>query len=174
MNNLKIIGFVLMFVLGFSILFANAQNKPSTKNTVSFTGFSSVKIGMTVSQASKALGATLVGEEDSEGNCSYFSSKTKFKELSFMVIDRKIVRVDIDSKIYATDRGARVGDTEARIKQLYKGMVNISPHKYVDGHYLMINMKGGKYQIIFETDGKRVTSFRAGKLPEVGWVEGCS
>jgi hypothetical protein len=29
-------------------------------------------------------------------------------------------------------------------------------------------------EIVFETDGKRVTMFRAGRLPEVEWVEGCS
>ena len=28
--------------------------------------------------------------------------------------------------------------------------------------------------IIFETDGAEVTSFRAGRLPPVRWVEGCS
>jgi hypothetical protein len=27
--------------------------------------------------------------------------------------------------------------------------------------------------IVFETDGKRVTMFRAGRMPEVEWVEGC-
>jgi hypothetical protein len=28
--------------------------------------------------------------------------------------------------------------------------------------------------IVFETNGKTVTNFRAGRLPEVKWVEGCS
>jgi hypothetical protein len=27
--------------------------------------------------------------------------------------------------------------------------------------------------LVFETDGKHVTMFRAGRLPEVKWVEGC-
>ncbi|WP_267871531.1 hypothetical protein [Nostoc sp. CHAB 5715] len=30
------------------------------------------------------------------------------------------------------------------------------------------------YRVVFETDGKRVTQFRSGKLPEVEFVEGCS
>ena len=30
------------------------------------------------------------------------------------------------------------------------------------------------YRIVFETDGKRVLRFRAGKLPEVEYIEGCS
>ncbi len=31
-----------------------------------------------------------------------------------------------------------------------------------------------QYLIIFETDGKHVTGFRAGQAEEVGYVEGCS
>ena len=34
--------------------------------------------------------------------------------------------------------------------------------------------KGGKFAYVFETDGKRVTNFRAGKFPEVEYIEGCS
>ena len=30
------------------------------------------------------------------------------------------------------------------------------------------------YRLIFETDGQRVTEYRAGLLPAVEWVEGCS
>lgn len=73
-----------------------------------------------------------------------------------------------------TDRGARVGDTEATIKRLYRGMVKVSKHPYVNGHYLRVNIKGGRFSIIFETNGKRVTSFRAGKSKEVSYIEGCS
>lgn len=53
-------------------------------------------------------------------------------------------------------------------------MYRVSPHKYVDGHYIEIEIKGGKFSIIFETDGKRVTSFRTGRSPEVRYIEGCS
>jgi hypothetical protein len=35
-------------------------------------------------------------------------------------------------------------------------------------------MKGGKYSIIFETDGKRVVTYRVGKPEQVGYVEGCT
>lgn len=30
------------------------------------------------------------------------------------------------------------------------------------------------FRIVFETDGRHVTSIRAGRLPEVGYTEGCS
>jgi hypothetical protein len=83
-----------------------------------------------------------------------------------------MARVDTTSRRYMTAEGARVGDTEARIKQLYRGRVTVEPHKYIDGHYLIVGNK--KSAIIFETDGKKVLMIRAGRYPEVEWVEGCS
>ncbi len=62
-------------------------------------------------------------------------------------------------------------------QQLYPGQVSISPHKYVDGHYLIVTPSApadSTYRLVFETDGKLVTRFRSGKMPEVTWVEGCS
>ena len=51
----------------------------------------------------------------------------------------------------------------------------MSQHPYDDnGHYLRIDLKGTKYSMILETDGKRVTSYRVGKSEEVGYIEGCS
>ena len=30
------------------------------------------------------------------------------------------------------------------------------------------------FEVVFETDSQRVTRYRAGRLPEVEYVEGCS
>jgi hypothetical protein len=150
----------------------NAQIKRAPKYVVTYNSFGSLKVGMTVSKASKALGVRLVREEQED--CYYISPKSGFKNVSFMVNNRTIARIDVFGRGYATDRGAKVGDTEAKIKRLYKGMYKVGPHKYVDGHYIEVEMKSGNYSIIFETDGKRVTSFRTARLLEVGYVEGCS
>jgi len=89
--------------------------------------------------------------------------------------------VDIEDKSAITTlSGAKIGDTEARIKALYPGQIKVSPHKYTGdsgGHYLTFVPKDKSdrfYRLIFETDGKQVTNFRSGKLPEVEYVEGCS
>lgn len=175
MRRLKIASAILTIALIFIISpSSGGQNKRASRHVVSFDGFGPVKVGMTVAAASKALGIPLVRKYEMEGDCYYVSPKRGFKDVSFMVTGRRISRVDIDAKGYATDRGAGVGDTEARIMRLYRGRVEVRGHPYVDGHYLRVNMKGGKFSIIFETDGKRVTSFRAGKAEEVGWIEGCS
>jgi outer membrane protein assembly factor BamE (lipoprotein component of BamABCDE complex) len=171
-KNFRLIIFVTVLFFVSSALFA--QGKRSVKFVVSFDSFGPVKIGMTVSQAAKVLGVRVTRDEGYEGNeCYYTSPKSGFKDIAFMMSGTRIARIDIDSKLYLTDRGAKIGDTEARIKQLYKGLYKISRHPYVDtGHY--IEIKSGKYLIIFETNGKRVTSYRVGKPEQVGYIEGCS
>jgi hypothetical protein len=144
----------------------------SSSFRISGSGFGPIRPGMTVKQASKAFGIKLISEGDPEGDCGYVRAQRGFTDLGFMVIGVRIARVDTDSRVYQTAEGARVGDTEARIKRLYRGGVKIEPHKYIDGHYIIVG--NGKSAIIFETDGKKVTMIRAGRYPEVGWVEGCS
>lgn len=177
MKKSKLFCFIFIVAALLTVSFPlNAQSKRAQKYVVSFDRFGSVKIGMTASQAAKVLGVRVTRDAGYEGgDCYYTSPKRGFKNIAFMMSGQRIVRIDIDSKEYATERGAKIGDTEARIKRLYKGMYKVLQHKYVDNaHYIEVEMKGGKYSIIFETDGKRVLSFRVGRPEQVGYVEGCS
>ena len=94
-----------------------------------------------------------------------------------MIVRGKVARIDVDTGSVTTEDGAKIGDTEDKIRSIYDGDVLVEPHKYVTGGHYMIVMgdsaSAGK-AIVFETNGKVVTNFRAGRLPEVKWVEGCS
>jgi hypothetical protein len=112
------------------------------------------------------------------GECTYGSpierAATGFerKDLLVMFVDGAAVRVDVIGASIATEAGARVGDSEARIRQLYPA-VRVEPHKYTDGHYLVVDSTP-RTRFVFETDGMRVTRFRSGLVPQVDWVEGCA
>ena len=97
--------------------------------------------------------------------------------VSIMVVHGKVARIDVDTGSVTTEDGAKIGDTEEAIRTMYDGEVQAEPHKFITGgHYMTVmgdSTNVGK-AIVFETDGQRVTSFRAGRLPEVKWVEGCS
>jgi hypothetical protein len=96
--------------------------------------------------------------------------------VSVMVVKGKIARIDVDTGSVTTEDGAKIGDTEDHIKSIYGDEVKIEPHKYIEGgHYMTVagdSASAGK-ALVFETDGKRVTMFRGGRVPEVKWVEGC-
>jgi hypothetical protein len=154
-----------------------ATPTPASAFKIRFDGFGPVKVGMKPADAIKAYGNVLSENRwDDESECYYLdlNKENPESEPSFMVNDGTVARVDVSNPEYLTEAGAKVGDTEARIKELYGKDVEVSPHEYVDGHYLTVTSKDGKYAIIFETDGKVVTYIRAGRPPEVGFIEGCS
>ena len=97
--------------------------------------------------------------------------------VSVMVVKGKVARIDVDTGAVTTEDGVKVGDSEDKVQSVYDGDVQVEPHKYIEGgHYMTVmgdSASAGK-ALVFETDGKRVTAFRAGRLPEVKWVEGCS
>jgi hypothetical protein len=153
----------------------------SSNSKLALKGIGAVQVGMTVAQASNAMGQPLIsqGEPAPGSSCSYVAPQQSIQGLNFMVINDRIVRIDVRrSSPITTLSGAKIGDSEARIKQLYPGQLTITPHKYrPNGHYLTFTPKDAadrNYRLIFETDGKQVTDFRSGRLPEVTWVEGCS
>jgi hypothetical protein len=132
-----------------------------------------VRIGMRAGEARRVLG--LPKGKGSEG-CSYVAGTAGTRlRAKVMLSNDTVVRFDMLDSAIATAEGARVGDTEDRIRQLYAGHVAEQPHKYVPGgHYLIVKPAGESVErIIFETDGKVVTSYRAGRRPEVENVEGC-
>jgi hypothetical protein len=97
--------------------------------------------------------------------------------VSVMVVKGKIARIDVDTGSVTTEDGAKIGDTEQKLQSIYDGDLQVEPHKYIEGgHYMTVmgDSASAGNAIVFETDGKRVTSIRAGRLPEVKWVEGCS
>jgi hypothetical protein len=112
------------------------------------------------------------------GECVYASpiervaSGFSRKDLLVMLVDGVVARVDVIGPSVATAAGAHVGDSEARIKQLYPAS-RVEPHKYTDGHYLVVETAPQR-RLVFETDGTRVTRYRSGVVPAVEWVEGCS
>jgi hypothetical protein len=143
--------------------------------TMSETGWGPIRAGMSVAEARAALGGQLPEPKNRE--CDHLRPVTGRPGVLVMTVNGQVARVEVSDTIVATAAGARVGDTEARINQLYPGRVQTSPHKYIDGHYLVVRRGSGAdsvYRLVFETDGQRVTRYRGGRAPEVEWVEGCS
>lgn len=132
---------------------------------------------MTAAEAQTAYPTFKVASSPDGGACSYAMLDGWPAGIGVMVDAGKVVRVEIRRGNFATSTGARIGDTEERIKSLYPGQVTVSPHKYTDGHYLTVAPTAeadSANRIIFETDGRNVVNYRAGVRPQVEYVEGCS
>lgn len=150
--------------------------------TVTENGYGPLAIGMTIRDAAQAIGASVPSASRSSSNstsgCAYVNLANMPPGMRVMAVHDTVVRVDVDSGNVATGMGARIGDPEWRVHDLYGSRVAVQPSKYVSGaHFMIVSpippTDSGR-RIVFETDGSRITRYRAGRLPEVQWVEGCS
>lgn len=153
---------------------ATPVTDPATQ-AVTERGLPPLIAGMTFAEANSALQGELVMPTDTAG-CGYAQWQDAPAGVRVMTEAGRIARIDVNSGSTATSAGARIGDTEKRIDSLYVGRVASTPHKYTNGHYLTVTPAApadSAYRIVFETDGQKVTKYRAGTRPAVEMVEGC-
>ena len=87
-----------------------------------------------------------------------------------MISQGRIVRIDIRDPGIVTADGARIGMTEKEIKRIYPNVKSEPNHYEPTSHYLSVSRKGSANLIIFDTDGKTVSQYRIGKVPDVQLV----
>lgn len=142
-------------------------------------GLGPLHAGMTLEQARAVVPGefTIPNASPDDAACSYAIWTAQPPRTRVMVTDGIIARVEVDTAAIRTAAGAGVGDSESRIDSLYPGRVRRMPHKYTDGRYLIVLAAAPRdtmFRFVFETDGNRVTTMRAGRYPSVEWVEGCA
>lgn len=153
---------------------APGKSRGESATSGEYSSVPPLTIGMSEAEARKALGMP-ASSSKSPDECRYLDTKGRSRVYVMLVRDT-VARLDVRDSTIATASGARIGDPESRVIGLYRGRVTTQPHKYVSGgHYLIVKSPSDSTrQLVFETDGKRVTSYRVGRTPEVQWVEGCS
>ncbi|HEV8124529.1 MAG TPA: hypothetical protein VGP80_09815 [Gemmatimonadales bacterium] len=145
---------------------------------VSIRGYGPIQAGMTLAQAAEAGKRPLTAINPGSEECDYVRFEgDSSRGIQFMVVQGRIARVDVHDTTISTSHGIRIGDSEATVQEKYAERVTVSPHKYGDGHYLVVapaTPADSGHEIVFETEGARVTTYRSGRVPEVEYVEGCS
>lgn len=157
---------------------AKSDDSPKAEWVVTPRGLGPLEAGMSRADAERVVGASLaIAQDSSWTNCGYTPTDHLPPGVRVMVEGGSVARIDVDSSARtSTAEGARVGDSEDRIRQLYGARVAATPHKYTSGHYLTVvpaQPSDSLYRIVFETDGQRVLRYRAGRRPPVENVEGC-
>lgn len=163
-------------MFGLCLTLAGAGAALADDWRITTAGYGPVKIGMSVADAQRALGAKLVAEgpvDDPE--CHYLRPEPAVEGLWFMISNDRVVRVEVNAPGIVTRSGLGVGDSEERLQELLPS-AEVTPHKYVapDGNYLTVWTRNRKAAVRFETLQGKVTSFYAGQAPQVEYVEGCS
>ena len=160
-----------------------AQNRLSEKSQVRIDGIGPVRVGMTLAEAKKAAGIRLTPYDGGglvNDRCYYVRPEDQELQISLMISEGKVVRVDIESDSQVkTLSGAGIGDSESRIFTLYPGQIEVREHPYLGerGNYLTFVPRDAvdrDYRVVFETEEGFVRQYRAGQLPQVGHIEGCN
>lgn len=162
-----------------SLPYLIAQVKLTEESRVATNGMGPVLVGMTIEEASRSAGIRLVQRTsggESRG-CYYYKPQAGLQGVSFMVIQGRIVRVDVyQNPRIATLRGIRIGDSEERVRSLYPGQIRKAQTVSSRVKALAFVPKDAEdrnYRIIFQLRENRVVHFRSGRLPEVEYIEGC-
>jgi hypothetical protein len=105
----------------------------------------------------------------------YSVDSPKHPGVSFMLENAHITRVDVDGSAMATAEGIRVGDTEARVKQVYGSRLKVEPNAYSGSADPVLTMRSadGRYGIRFITKKRKVRLIYAGRWQSIQYIEGC-
>ena len=147
-------------------------------STISTVGLDKVQFGMTFDEAQAAAGTALVTEGPKNNACFLASPQEGAAGIAFLFSDGTVERVDIAAPPIATRSGAKVGSTEAQITQLYGDQIEVQPR--ADGQpgnalvFVPRDEADKDFRLVFTTDGTTVTSYRAGRVPQVLAATGCS
>jgi hypothetical protein len=116
--------------------------------------------------------------EPDDSPCAYLATTKVPNQIGLMFQRGRLARIDVWNPGIRTIGGAQVGDTEARILELYGAGIKVTQHDYppVGAHYMIVtpvDTEDHAYQMLFETDGAKVTRFRVGLKEAVALKEGC-
>lgn len=139
-------------------------------------GYGPVRAGISAAEASRLLSTRLHTHDRRvpEPSCDYLYPENGHKGLSLMVQHGRVTHIVISTPGAQTQSGAKVGDSTARLKELFGSRLEVESHKYDDdGFYYYVWEQGKRHGIKFEIGGDHVTEIYAGD-ETIQYVEGCS
>jgi len=129
---------------------------------------------MTIADANQAGVEIAIDEQFPEIDQCGLAKIVGRDDVLLLFEDNRLARIELHSNKLKTISGAKVGDSEARVREIYGARVRVEPHQYdPNGHYLTVTSSDKRHAVVFETDGKTVTDLRAGLIPAVQYVEHC-
>lgn len=139
---------------------------------LTYLGLGPIHLGMSQSQLKK-LGFKLSENPSGYDKCVEVTLVSNEK-IIVMLENDKVTRISSYDSSLKTQSGVKVGATETQVKKAYGLHLQVNPHKYDEnGHYLVVKSHTGKYAIVFETNGVKVTAIHAGLESSAQYVEGC-
>lgn len=150
-------------------------------NGFSPNGIGDVKIGINVDKLEQLVHEKTGYNQYANHGCSVLTTHLlENAGISFMIESNILTRINLDfvgkSEIPATiktDTGISLGSSEEDVKKAYPS-AKVKPNPSdPTWHTIIADSPDRQRAIIFETDGVKVKSIRAGVYPAVAYANGC-
>ncbi len=160
---------------------APAPERLTSASRLRLDGIGPVLVGMTLAEATVAAGVPvrIDPRTDLGRGCAHAFADGGPQDLRFMVVDGRIVRVEVGRSPIRTLSGIGTGSTVDEVLATYPNRIRVQPNPY-SGHLggrdllYVTDEESSHLGLMFETDGQRVHTFRSGFLGAVMAPEGCS
>lgn len=144
----------------------------------SYQGLPPLLAGLSLAQAERQLGEPLRAAKPAVGDaagCRRFDV-AKWPGVTVSVDDGVLTRVETRDARFASISGVHVGDDVAKAQRLYGKRLRVTPHLYfAKGLVLSLYSSDRRFALVMEgNDAGRIITLRAGAVPAVERLEGCS
>jgi hypothetical protein len=117
--------------------------------------------------------------EPDDTACGYLVSAELPGGIDLMFRLGRLERIDIREGPIATASGAKIGDSESRILEIYGERIVVRqthypPAGFHDMIYMPVDAADSEYSLLFGTDGSVVRGYRVGTKSAVEAPEGCA
>lgn len=164
-------------VVACMALCAPSTAAPATPR-FSYQGLPPLLAGVPLAQAEGQLGEPLPTMKTAAGAAGHCAAHgvSKWPGVVVTVDDGGITRVETRDARYASISGVRVGDSAAKAQRVYGKRLSVTPHLYfAKGLVLAVYSPDRRYALVMESnDDGRIITLRAGAVPAVEHLEGCS
>jgi len=136
-----------------------------------------IQLGMPADELALLLDGYVSDKENYGINtlCYYLMAPDDKPGIYYMIVEDKLVRLDIDHSELGiqTPAGIGIDSNDEAVRAAYPDIF-VSPHPYLGdiGSYMATSREEG-VGLIFETTAGIVTSFRYGQSPALDYIEGC-
>ena len=148
---------------------AGAHARLSYGDRITTRGLGPVEIGMTISQASDAVGREIEIQQVNEP-CGGGVLSNRFRT-SVLTTGDIVTRIYIGSRAFRTRKNVGIGTSERTLRRRYGRLLVAGRNFYTrEPQY---EYRRGNRRIVFDTNKGRVRYISVGRLPEILYVEGC-
>jgi hypothetical protein len=134
-----------------------------------------IRTGMSVDEVLRLADFSGMERKRPADGCWHLSYARKSPEFTLMIIDGRVVRIEIPrTSTVTTFSGVHMGMAEADLQRLFGDRLDVQPHKYDEkGKVLTFRSSDGAFGLRFETESGLVHLMQSGPWEHLNYVEGC-